>query len=391
MIFSVTGIRKMFTDNLPKEELDRKVEQYLSTLAVGTRLLLQLEPDNQLDRLAIGVYLPLSTKQLGYVQTDYFIAVYPLLDERGNGSATLAGWDGHVTLMAEVDGVLPMPGKAKPQLPPITIPQLLRIRTLEQESVIDRIMPSLMSAEPSSLTDNEFLAAARLCLPGLSLTICDEDKLWRALLEERLHRMAGQGNAEADELYTQLNATRRAITRGGQHSTWMQWLQLVAPLMPEGDYRLTKSDIDNFWLQLDVDPAHPEVGLLLYYRHLSRREVYVAAQLYLLWLKSEGKDLRQKPDFKSAIPPYLREGKLYSAWTGLRDAGFLDADFQLTNTSRMIAKYIVSKFCEKKDKIYWSKFEKFWGVQNLKTHKGNLGLETSKKIDAIFNKIYNTR
>lgn len=99
---------------------------------------------------------------------------------------------------------------------------------------------------------------------------------------------------------------------------------------------------------------------------------------------------------ESGIPEYFRDATMMKAWNGLKEVGYLDGQYQLTNNASLsVAKQIIEYFCEKKAertgnrncRIEWSPFEKFWGKKNLKAEKKPCPKTDNEKLSKIFSNL----
>lgn len=89
--------------------------------------------------------------------------------------------------------------------------------------------------------------------------------------------------------------------------------------------------------------------------------------------------------FEDAIPEHLRTGRLLVAWNQLVKEGILTHDYQLgEDTSKSTAKYLVECFCLNKGRNYWTSFEQFWELKNLRCVKDLPRKEVRDAIDKIF-------
>ena len=89
--------------------------------------------------------------------------------------------------------------------------------------------------------------------------------------------------------------------------------------------------------------------------------------------------------FEDAIPEHLRTGRLLVAWNQLAKEGILTHDYKLAEgISNPAAKYLVERFCLNKGRNYWTSFEQFWELKNLRCVKDLPRKEVRDAIDKIF-------
>lgn len=123
--YTVTGIRYALWKEGTKEERDKKTEEFLSGLEVGTPVVLAAEPDNPKDCNAIAVYIDY-TRLMGYIPSEKCEELKPFLDEQGLLNATISRHDEHVTAWIEVPSIpeclCPSP-RTKRVLPESPLPQ----------------------------------------------------------------------------------------------------------------------------------------------------------------------------------------------------------------------------------------------------------------------------
>lgn len=92
--------------------------------------------------------------------------------------------------------------------------------------------------------------------------------------------------------------------------------------------------------------------------------------------------------WEDCIPEYLRSGLLRKAWDELRSAGILSDDFQLApGVSKSAGKYIVERFCQKRQQNEWKPFEKFWHLEELRRAGNDFSAVQKNKISAIFREL----
>ena len=103
------------------------------------------------------------------------------------------------------------------------------------------------------------------------------------------------------------------------------------------------------------------------------------------------KTLQDRPQWEHVIPQYLRTDKWSTAWQKLREQGFLDENYQLTeeiiadeDEAKRIARYIATSFIKMNGKNEWTPFEKLWGMENLRTIKADPEKENKSKLEGIF-------
>ncbi len=102
------------------------------------------------------------------------------------------------------------------------------------------------------------------------------------------------------------------------------------------------------------------------------------------------------PAFEEAVPEYLRTGKLFRAWEGLRKAGLLTETYRLAEgVPHAAAHHIAWCFGQKRAELMgsaractdWRYFERLWQIESLKTKKSRLSRETAATIDKIFSNL----
>ena len=186
--YVVTGLRFHLWEEGSKEERDRKTEEFLAGLEVGTPVVLAAEPDNPKDCNAIAVYINY-TRLMGYIPCEKCEEIKPLLDEQGLLDATISRHDGHVTAWIEIPSVpeSPCPSpRTKRVLPDFPLPQSVSLSFSNEEKGLQVVAPRLAKAPVGIDSIDEFLEMAEHYMPLCRLSICREDALWRDHILNRL-------------------------------------------------------------------------------------------------------------------------------------------------------------------------------------------------------------
>ena len=195
------------------------VEEKLRRLPMGTRILLQLEPNNPVtpamgeDKGAVAAFDE-QFNLIGRVSNTYRQKLHKYMNEYTLLEARYAGNDGHVTMYANVEGLEDMSqmldGLTR-KLPAAPIPPL---EYTPEESRLRVMTHSLLKPELASLEGAErYLSLVRSYVPLASISLCTEDSLLRCQVINNLTQLmtrkepfdAGQQKA-ARELRRQLNA-----------------------------------------------------------------------------------------------------------------------------------------------------------------------------------------
>lgn len=218
-IIHITGLRYNWVNETDLAKANTLVEEKLRALPLGTRLLLQLEPNNPVtpargsDKGAVQAFDE-DFNLIGRVSNNYRETVHKLMSEHSVLEASYAGSDGHVTMYASIEGLeetsetlngltRKLPATPLTQIPLQYTPEEDRLRMMTHSL----LKPDLTTAE----SRESYLKLVEKYLPLSALSICKEDSLLRvevintlsALLADRSLLDAEQVK-QAKELLKQL-------------------------------------------------------------------------------------------------------------------------------------------------------------------------------------------
>lgn len=406
---------------LPYYEVGACLDEFMSEV-VGRALTLMPEPTNEVDALAIRAY-DWQGRHVGYVANHSKEQAWKLLLGSGRpslrGTAVAANVEHKcVVFQCTVETV----GTVK-ELPPkkpftgwhYTGPVL---KPTQERKKLDFMTQELTDRLDERPTWDDRQQQDFIALLEQFCTLSQHDiSAEMAAFRRRLYlRLKGCNNAHlkrlADELRMSVGRMGRSLHGGAVCQYWMDILlhpDTHPDLLPNAkgyDAEAVRSQLQNFPEGLyDLwQKDHRKFIQRLFYMQIPHQELWQLVSGIAFVEAATRKDNpaawedtadspadEQPPAALQHLPKPLATERAQVYWQRLQDAGFVDADCQLTpETSRRQAMYIAEAFAEKLGiHAKWSLFQQLWNLKNLAQEKWSFQQTAqmpprSKEIDAIF-------
>ena len=420
MELTVTAIQfQLAPDEPDKDKRVKVVMEFFAGLKKGQEVMLTAEPENPVDAQAIAAYIDF--KRIGYLSKECTELAYPLLDEDGLCKATVDHHDSHLTLYVNAS-CNPRETIAfvlrKRTLPESPFGMSFRLAFTELESRQQLIMKCLAKLEVSKENLPDILRLAMQLCSILCLSVCREDALWIgsidkmldkiclnrdelcleaeeaaefARLYNKVHEAAGDLHCTGEHMPEQIFTRHLDRIRSDEHILKLFYRQYCDIFLGGKDFseaapELIKAERERLlgwlrgmsWSELRNPDNLRMMGYRVNYLRLSRLELY---DLYSVLLLIE----RLNPSIrKAATNSILMSEQAMVYWKRLEEKGFVDAAFQLReSTTRQQAMLIADFFAEKLNiRSKWRTFECFWDIKNLaqdKYHYQETGIMSSRE------------
>ena len=408
---------------LPYYEVGACLDEFMSEV-VGRALTLRPEPTNEVDALAIRAY-DWQGRHVGYVANHSKEQAWKLLIGSGRsslrGTAVAANVEHKcVVFQCKVETV----GTVKQLYPekPFTDWHYTGpvLKPTQERKKLDYMTQELMDCLDERPTWDDRQQQDFIALLEQFCTLSQHDiSADMASYRRRLYlRLKGCNNAQlkrlADELRMSVGRMGRSLHGGAVCQYWMDIL-LRPDTHPDLLPNVKGYDVEAVRSQLETFPEGLYDLWQKNHRQFIQRLFYMQIPHRVLWpfvsgiafveaaTRKDAADTRrdtadtpadEQPQLPAALqhlPKPLATERAQVYWQRLQDAGFVDADCQLSpQTSRRQAMYIAEAFAEKIGvHAKWSLFQQLWNLKNLAQEKWSFQQTAqmpprSKEIDAIF-------
>ncbi|MBO4464921.1 MAG: hypothetical protein J5797_12115 [Prevotella sp.] len=186
--YTVTGIRYAMGHGLSLEEMTSRAKEFIKGIKVGSKVILEAEPDNPADENAIMVFV--DYKLRGHIAREQCLEVRQLLDENMQADAVVTRNDEELAFFVTI------PGAEERNVQLQTIPRILpesplgsnvRMPFSNAEKTLDMLAKKLTSMDVTKDSIPDFIEKAEHYAPLLDMTICYSDDQRLSVVVDRLN------------------------------------------------------------------------------------------------------------------------------------------------------------------------------------------------------------
>ena len=186
--YTVTGIRYTVGEGLPLEERSELARAFVKTLKVGTKVILEAEPDNPVDENAIMVFVDYELR--GRIGREQCLEVRQLMDENMQVDAVVSRNDEELAFFVTIPGaeaqrVQQLPTKRR--LPESPLGSQVRMPFSTSEKTLDMLAKKLTSMEVTKDSISDFIEKVEHYEPLLGMSICHSDNQRFSVVLDRVN------------------------------------------------------------------------------------------------------------------------------------------------------------------------------------------------------------
>ena len=221
--YTVTAIRYTFGKGLSHEEGSRLAKEFIKSLKVGMKVILEAEPNNPADENAVAVYV--RYKLRGYIAREQCLEVRQFLDENEQADAVVSRNDENLAFFVTIPGAAEreiQPLSIERQLPESPLGKHVRMPFSTEEKTLDMLAKKLTSLNITKEAIPDFVEMVEHYLPLLDMSICYSDEKRLSFIFDRLKWILNKKNKfelsqdclqRIQVLHEQLHARVRAMHR----------------------------------------------------------------------------------------------------------------------------------------------------------------------------------